>query len=155
MKNIIVTEISLPTKLFRSGLLRYFDRTELQFHIPDFCYYYKYTLNDRNIHDRGFAKRMNEQGMLIIAELNEAQMLRHQELLVQYKPKFLAKSVSALVLAEITGFRLISEDGLLREVASQDFQIRAHNKEWLLTDLVHEIGVRGIQLDLELVKELL
>lgn len=38
MKNYIVTEIHLPTKLLRFGLLKYFDPHELHFHIPDFCY---------------------------------------------------------------------------------------------------------------------
>ena len=155
MKNFIVTEIHLPTALFRIGLLKYFDPHELQFHIPDFCYESLITYSDQTLHDRGFAKRMREQGMLRVVGLNEAQMSRHLVLYQQLKPKFVSKTIAALVVAETTGFQLITANDLLRDVAGRDLTLSAHDHEWLLIDLVHEISVRGIPLDIELVKELL
>ena len=155
MKNIIVTDIHLPVRLFLPGLLKYFDPDELRFYITDICYSYKNQPTPLNFHDKVHAKRMVEQGRLEVVGLDETQMGRLCELYQHYKPRFITKTVSALVLAQVTGFKLISEDELLREVATQDLKIRAHDKEWLITDLLHEIGTRGVNLDIEFVKQLI
>nr|WP_293838383.1 hypothetical protein [uncultured Arsenicibacter sp.] len=155
MKKFIVTEISLIANLLRIGLLRYFENTELQFLITDFCYNHSSAGNERIIQEKNFAVRLKKTGLLSETGLNEQQMSRLYELSRQHSPRFLIKTVSALVLAESTGYPLITEDDLLRDVAAKEMKLKSHNQEWLLTDLVHEVSIREKHITLELIKELL
>jgi hypothetical protein len=151
MNNIVITELYIAARLYRSGLLKYFTGKELNFYITDFCY------NSRSpfFNDRVIAKQMIDDGMLQVVKLNEAQMLLVDKWHQHYKPRFVVKSITALVFASDAKFRLFSDCDLLREVATTDFGIRSINKEWLVTTLVNDISVMGEKLDMDLVRQLL
>jgi hypothetical protein len=68
---------------------------------------------------------------------------------------FIIKTISALVFARDSRFKLISEDELLRDVARKDLNIQAYNKEWLITTLVNEITMMGVSIDINDVKEII
>lgn len=152
MNNIVITELSLPVRLFRSGLLRYFNGGELVFFITDLSYENR-TISVNN--DKIFAKKMIDQGLLKVIDLDEWQMRRVENLYNAYKPKFIFKTISGLVLAQNTNFKLVSEDEILIETASQDLGIRAYNKEWLLIDIMSEVSLIGNGIDINLLKELI
>lgn len=151
MKHIIITEIHLAARLFRSGILKYFGKGELMLYITDICYNHK---SHHISNDKTMAKAMIEQGILNVVELNETEVKRIMELHEKYKPKFVMKTLSALVYAERHNLRIVSEDELLREI-SNELGIKAYDKEWLVTNIVHEISAMGTNLDLELVKEII
>jgi len=152
MNNIVITEIHLAARLFRSGILKYFNNEELNFYITDFCY--DHTLIAHN-YDRAHTKLMLDEGMLKVVGLNELQMSAMANLHRQYKPKFIIKTISALVFARDSRFKLISEDELLREVARKDLNVQSYNKEWLITTLVNEITMMGVSIDINDVKEII
>lgn len=146
---MVITELSLVAKLSRSGLLKYFKASDICFHITDFCYSHKsFTYNN----DKIWAKKMTDEGLLRIVNLNEAQMMRSNGLYLQLKPRFIFKTITAIVVAEDFGYKLVSEDDLLIEVAKSDFNIKCTNKEGLITEIVYEISTMGGEVDLELVK---
>ena len=150
MNNFVITELSLAARLFRSGILKYFDKGELTIYITDFCYHHKsHTINN----DKSMANLMIQQGFLKLVELNENQIERLLVLHLKYKPRFVMKTISALVFAEQNNLKVISEDDLVREIA-KELNIKAHNKEWLLTTLVNDISTMGINLDINCVKEI-
>ncbi len=152
MNNIVITEIKLAARLFRSGILKYFNNKELNFYITDFCY--DHALVTPN-YDRAHTKLMLDDSMLKVVGLNEQQMAAMASLHHQYKPKFIIKTISALVLARESRFKLVSEDELLREVARKDLNIQAYNKEWLVTTLVNEITMMGESININDVKEII
>jgi hypothetical protein len=152
MNNIVITEIHLAARLFRSGILKYFNNEELNFYITDFCY--DHALVAPN-YDRAHTKLMLDDGMLKVVGLNEQQMTAMENLHRQYKPKFIIKTISALVFARDSRFKLISEDELLREVARKNLNVQAYNKEWLITTLVNEITMMGVSIDIKDVKEII
>lgn len=151
MNQLVITEIHLAARLYRSGILKYFNGNELSLLITDFCYETK-PLGINN--DKMISKKMIEQGILNVVNLNEQQVGKIVELHRLYKPKFVMKTISALVFAQENKLRLISEDELVREIAGE-LNIRAYDKEWLVTTMVTEISTMGINLDLELVKEII
>lgn len=152
MNNIVITEVHLAARLFRSGILKYFNNEELNFHITDICY--EHPVSAQN-YDRMHAKLMMEGGMLKVEGLNDQQMLRMGQLHFKYKPRFIVKTISALVLAGERKFKIISEDELLREIARKELNIPAYNKEWLITTLVNEITMMGGSIDINDVKEII
>ena len=152
MNNIVITEIQLAASFYRSGLLKYFNSDELAFHITDICYAHKILAINN---DRLTAQKMVDAGLLKVVTLDESQMEEVERLHHFYKPKFIVKTVTALVLAKQTGFKLLSQDDLLRETAAQDFKIRAINKGWLIQILVDEISMMGENIDIELVKQII
>lgn len=152
MNSIVITEVHLAARLFRSGILKYFNGEELNFYITDFCY--DHTLITHN-YDRSHTKLMLESGMLKIVGLNEAQMVSMANLYVKYKPKFIIKTISALVFTKSNKFKLISEDELLRDIAKKDLGIQAYNKEWLITTLVNDITMMGESIDINDVKQII
>jgi hypothetical protein len=152
MNNIVITELNIVARLYRSGMLKYFTGEELNFYITDFCYKHR---SPNFINDRLLAKKMVEEGMLQIVKLSEAQMVLVDQWHDYYRPKFVVKSITALVFAGDKKFKLFSDCELLRETATADFGIRSINKEWLVTTLVNDISVMGEKLDMELVRQLL
>jgi hypothetical protein len=152
MNNIVITEIHIAARLFRSGILKYFNNAELNFYITDFCYDHVFVAHN---YDKAHTKLMLEDGMLKVVGLTEVQMTEMAKLHSQYKPKFIIKTISALVLARDNKFKLVSEDELLREVARKDLNVQAYNKEWLVTTLVNEITMMGVAIDINDVKEII
>jgi len=152
MNNIVITEIHLAARLFRSGILKYFNNKELNFYITDFCYDHVPTTHN---YDKSHAKLMLQEGMLKVVGLDEHQMKTMAALHQQYRPKFIIKTVSALVLAKENKFKLVSEDELLREIARKDLNIQSFNKEWLVTTLVNEITMMGGSIDINDVKQII
>lgn len=151
MHKLVITETHLAARLFRSGILKFFNTNELTLYITDLCYRNK-TININN--DRAMAKNMIEQDILKVVELDGAQVDRMVALHQKYKPKFVLKTMSALVYAESEKLKIISDDELFRDTASE-LNIKAYDKEWLVTTLVREISAMGVNLDLELVKEII
>ena len=152
MNNIVITEIHLAARLFRSGILKYFNNEELNLHITDFCYDHAVVAHN---YDRAHTKIILEDGMLKVVGLNEEQMAVMASLHRKYKPKFIIKTISALVFARDSKFKLISEDELLRDVARKDLNVQAYNKEWLITTLVNEITMMGVSININDVKEII
>jgi len=152
MNSIVITEIHLAARLFRSGILKYFNNRELNFYITDFCYDHMSMMHN---YDKAHAKLMLEEGMLKVVGLDERQMTTMAALHQQYRPKFIIKTISALVLAKENKFKLVSEDELLREMARKDLNIQAFNKEWLVTTLVNEITIMGESIDINDVKQII
>lgn len=152
MNNIVITEIHLAARLFRSGILKYFNNQELNFYITDFCYDHILVVNN---YDKNHAKQMFDEGMLKVIELDERQMMRMTKLHQTYRPRFIIKTISALVLASENNFKLVSEDELLGDVARKDLNIQAFNKEWLITTLVNEITMMGESIDINDVKQMI
>lgn len=154
MRPVVLTDVHLAARLVRSGLLKYYSPTELQFLISDIGFEYNYPQTTYNQHDRSFAERMKKQGFLHVKSFDDMQMTRLYDLFRQLKPKFTIRILSALLLAEMTNSTLISEDEVLRDVALMSL-ISAYNKQWLVSQLVHELAFQGITLDIELVNELI
>jgi hypothetical protein len=152
MNSIVITEIHLAARLFRSGILKYFNNQELNFYITDFCYDY---MPNAHHYDKAHAKLMLEEGMLKVVGLDERQMKTMAALHQQYRPKFIIKTISALVVAKEHKFKLVSEDELLREVARKHLNVQAFNKEWLITTLVNEITMMGESIDINDVKQII
>ena len=125
MNSIVITEIHLVARLFRSGILKYFNNQELNFYITDFCYDHQPVAHT---YDKSHAKLMLQEGMLHVVGLDESQMKTMAALHHQYRPKFIIKTISALVLAKDNKFKLVSEDELLREVAKKDLNVQTFNK---------------------------
>lgn len=155
MEPIIITDVGLPVTLLRMGLLNYLSNQDSRFQITDMCYSYNPQNGNQSIREREFAKQLISKGILKVVSLSETQMGRVFELYEIYKPKFVSRSVSALFLAQETGYRLICENDLLREIASTELGVRANDKFWCVRNMVDEIRVQGITLDIELVNELL
>lgn len=151
MNNIVITELNIVARLYRSGMLKYFTGEELSFYITDFCYNHRLP----NFNDKLIAKQMIEEGIVQVVKLNEAQMVIVDKLHSHYRPKFVVKSITALVFCSEKKFKLFSDCDLLRETAAKDFGIRSINKEWLITTLVNDISVMGEKLDIELIRQLL
>lgn len=151
MKAFVVTDVHIVARLYRSGILKYFNEDELIFYITDFCYYEKVIAINN---DKIIAKKMIEEGLLKVVELNSNEVEEVSKLHKSYKPKFVAKTISALVYATRNELVLISEDELLRDTASE-LGIRAYDKEWLIITMVHEISTMGINIDLNMVKEII
>lgn len=151
MNNIVITELNIVARLYRSGMLKYFTGEELNFYITDFCYNQK----TPNVNDKIIAKQMIEEGVLQVVKLNETEMILVDKWHAHYRPKFVVKSVTALVYCSGKKFKLFSDCDLLRETATADFGIRSINKEWLITTLVNDISVMGEKLDMELLRQLL
>lgn len=152
MNQIVLTEINLAVRLFQMGLLKYFDSDDLVFYITDLCFENRtFAYNNDNF----YAKKLQEQGLLKIVSLNEDQMQKLGNLYNTYKPKFIVKTISALIIAHDNNLKFISEDELLRETARQDLGIRSFDKEWLVTDLISEISMMGVSVDIELVKSII
>jgi hypothetical protein len=152
MNNIVITEIGLAARLFRSGMLKYFNSEELNFFITDFCY--DQALVNHN-YDRAHCKLMLDNGMLKVVGLSEGQMIAMGQVYSRYKPKFIVKTVSALIFARDNKYKLISEDELLREISRKELSIQSYNKEWLITTLVNEITMMGISININDVKEII
>jgi len=152
MNNIVVTELNMVARLYRSGMLKYFSGEELSFYITDFCYNHR---SPNFINDRQIAKKLVEDGILQVVKLSESQMLLVDKWHNYYRPKFVVKSITALVFAGDKKFKLFSDCELLRETAAADFGVRSINKEWLVMTLVNDISVMGEKLDMELVRQLL
>ena len=151
MKKFIVTDLRLATRLYKCGLLKYFNNTELVFHITGPCFnnrLYAYS-NDKEI-----AKKMVQEGLMVVSNLDSNQMQKVQELFEKYKPKFLAKTITSLVYAEQINYQLITEDECLKETA-HELNIRAYNKEWLVTSLVSDITLMGGAIDLNMIMEII
>ncbi|MEZ0540424.1 hypothetical protein [Fibrella arboris] len=154
MRPVVLTDVHLAARLVRSGLLKYYSPEQLQFLISDIGFDYNYPQTVYNQHDKSFAERMRKQGFLRVKSFDDIQMTRMYALFRQFKPKFTIRIVSALLLAQMTNSTLISEDEVLRDVAPM-CMISAHNKQWLVSQLVHELAFQGITLDVELVNELI
>ena len=152
MNNLVITETHLAAKLFRSGILKYFNNRELNFYITDICYDQALVAHS---YDKAHAKLMLAEGMLKVVGLNESQMSRMATLHQRYYPRFIIKTISALVLASENKYKLVSEDELLREVARKELNIQAFNKEWLVTTLVNEITMMGESIDINDVKQII
>lgn len=152
MYNLVITEVNLVAGLSQSTLLDYLDDSEIKFLISDICYKHKtFAIND----DKSIAEKIIRDGMLRIVSLNEFQMVRLGKYFDFYKPQFLPKTISALILAKDLNAKLISDDELLRATAIEDFGIQAFNSQWLLGTIVREIAFNtGLKIDLELLKEL-
>lgn len=152
MNNIVVTDLHLVARLYRSGILKYFTNEELKFYITDFCYNHK-VLAINN--DKLCAKKMIEDGMLSVVTLNEHQMKKVEAVYRNYKPKFIVKTVSAIVLASDCDYKMVSEDELLMEIAWDDLKVKVHPKPWLIRVLGDEISMMGEIIDMDLVKEII
>jgi hypothetical protein len=101
------------------------------------------------------AKKMQEDGILKVVGLTEAQMRQAALLHSKHKPKFIFKTVSALVYASQSNMKLISEDELLRDVARSEFNLKVNDKIWMLDNLVQEIIAMGVKIDSDLIKEII
>lgn len=154
MKPVVLTNIHTAARIARSGLLKYFSPQEFRFLISDLGYEHKYPITAYNQHDRVFAERMRKQGFLQVSSFVEPQMRRLFELFSYYKPKFTIRIVSALLLAEVTNATLLTEDVVVQDAAISAM-ISTQTKQWLVTEIIHELAFQGITLDIELVSELI
>ncbi len=98
---------------------------------------------------------MIEQGMLEVVPLTEEQMKKTAQVHRKYRPKFIVKTISAMVFAAENRYKIVSEDELLRDVAWDEFKIGVHPKPWLIRMLGDEISMMGEIIDMELVKEII
>lgn len=149
MKKIVITELPLIVKLSKFGILKYFNNDELNFYMTDFCYDHQ-TFNFNN--DKTYAKKLIEDGLLKVVGLDEFQMQRLHVIHKKYKPAFIVKTISALVLAIDMKCKLLSEDENLRDSVSKDFNIKSYGKEHFVDDLIYEINMMGRRIDADLIK---
>lgn len=133
--DIVITEMNLVARLFHFGILKYIDGSELNLYMTDLCYCCKpYEEFDR---DKSYINEMIKLGQIKILSLNDIQMERAGKLLVRYKPKFVLKTISAMVIAQDKNFTMVSEDELLRETV-KELGIPAYDKFWLLDHLIKD-----------------
>lgn len=136
--DIVITEMNLVARLFQCGILDYFESNELNLYMTDLCYcskpyqeFYK---------DKASVNEMISSGKIKILSLNELQMERASKLLIRYKPKFVLKTVSAIIVAQDSNYTLITEDELLRETVKKELAIPSFDKRWLVEYLIEKLN---------------
>jgi len=140
MDGIVITELHLAARLFQSGIWKFFERNELKLLMTDFCY-------DDDVQNQGShfdTTMLVKSGHLTIKGLNEKETEQMGLLYRRYKPKFLCKTVSAIVLAKEMDFILISDDELVRDTVIEDFNLAAYNSEWLYQAIVRQIKLENL-----------
>ena len=148
MKRYLITDVSLASRLYRSGIMNYFNDNKVIFLMTDLCYKgYKFNNNEKD-----FADEMIRKNQLQIVCLNESQMIKVQKLYLNYKPKFLIKTISSIVFAGDNDVLFISEDDLLREIALKDFNIASFDKSWLTTNLIDEIRNENLSINTNILR---
>ncbi|TPE41530.1 hypothetical protein FJM65_19215 [Pontibacter mangrovi] len=156
MGPIVITEINTAATLYRLGLLKYFNSNNLSIHITDICYNHKGSHDVLTLYNnKMLAKRMEEQGFLKVVELTEIQMKQVAKLYSEYKPKFVVKTISALVYAHEGNMKVISEDELLGDVARGELNLKVYNQEWFVDSLLQELVAMGVKIDSSQLKEMI
>lgn len=150
MHSLVVTNINLPSRLYRSGILKFFSNKDLNFFISDLSYVQKqYSAKAKS--DFSCAQKLLEVGFLKIHNFDEASIKSLIELKKAIKPVFLIKTISSFLLAKKIGCPIISEDEIVRTEAKK-LGISAMTKENLIDELIIEIYTKGHEIDIEIVK---
>jgi len=152
MYKIVVTDIHVITRLYRIGLLKYFNSSEVAFYITDLCYG---DLNSVFQSDRIFSKRLIDEGILHVVSSDSDDIREVQKYYTVFHPMFVVKTVSAMVFAKRFNYRLLTNDELLSDVAQKKMGLKVSGKEWLVANLVGDIGAMGFNLDEDLIYELI
>lgn len=140
--NIVITEMNLAARLFQCGILKDFDSSELNLYMTDLCYSSK--PYEEFYKDKVCVNEMINSGMIKILNLNEMQMDRAGKLLIRYKPKFVLKTVSAMVIAQDYNYKLVTEDELLRDTVKKELGIPSHDKMWLVEYLIEKLKSKSM-----------
>ena len=140
MENILITEINLAARLFRSGIMKYLNEYEISLHMIDLCYYHK--SHDYNS-DKNFVKEMVGNEQIKIIGLNSIQLDEASKLYKRYYPKFLIKTVASILVAQELDYTIVSEDALLRETAFNDFCLNANDKNWLVDQIISKLDSKN------------
>lgn len=155
MKNLVVSEVDLPVKLQRFGILPFLDAESVQFYIPDWCYEAQHERRDLSIADLTLAKRMVSEGKLKVVSLNGEQVAYVMKLMAGCCSIFCFHSVATLVFAKTMGYTIVSENQLLRVVAFQQLNVSISQYESVAAGLLQDIISQGIDLKIELIHELI
>ncbi|OIN56326.1 hypothetical protein [Arsenicibacter rosenii] len=154
MKTLVVTEVDLPVKLQRFGILSFLNTKSVQFYIPDWCYEAQKNRSDLSNADLSLAKRMVDEGSLKVVSLSSEQVANVMRLMAEQCSIFCVHSVVAVVFAKTMGYTLVSENQLLRVVAFQQLGVSISQYESVAAGLLQEIISQGINLKIELLHEL-
>lgn len=134
--------MNLAARLFQCGILKYFDSSELNLYMTDLCYSSK--PYEEFYKDKVSVNEMINNSEIRILSLNEMQMDRAGKLLMRYKPKFILKTVSAMVVAQDYNYTLITEDELLRDTVKKELGIPSHDKRWLVECLIEKLKSKSM-----------
>ncbi|KAA9349731.1 hypothetical protein [Larkinella humicola] len=155
MKNLVVTEVNLPVRLQRFGILHYLEDEDVQFYIPDLCYYEQLATGDLSMPDIALSKLLISQGKLKVVSLSGSQITHVISLLNGCCSMFLARTVAAMVYARIMGYTLVSENHPLRVISYQQLGISISKYESVSVGLLQDIISRGINLEIGMLHELI
>lgn len=155
MKNFVVTEVDLPIRLQRFGILHHLDAEDVQFYIPNWCYAEQLSTGGLSIADIALAKSLVSQEKLKLISLSGSQTAHLMNLMNGCCSIFLARTVAAVVFAKNTGYTLVSENQPLRVIAHQQLGISISHYESAAVGLLQDIVSRGIKLEIELFRELI
>ncbi|WP_420148593.1 hypothetical protein [Spirosoma sp.] len=154
MKNLVVTEMSLPVKLQRFGILNHLEANDVQFYIPDGCYSEQPVTSTFSMADLALAKQMVNQGKIKVVALNDRQMASVWTLKAGCCSRFLARTIYAVIYARSKGYTLVTEDHLLRVIAFQQFGISISTYESVSVGLLQEVISSGMSLNIDLIHDL-
>src|SRR5690606_15017445 len=135
----------LAASLSRSGILKYLTPDDILLYATDFCFDHR-TIGINN--NKQFAQRMRENGFLKVQALDENAMETLSRIYNEHKPKFMEKTLSALVLALNVNHPIVTEDDLLRSTAGA-MGIATISKEDFLDRIVALIYIKGIDLEID------
>lgn len=152
MYRVVVTDIHVITRLYRIGLLKYFNNQEIAFYITEFCY------SDIDIvyaNDMRLSQQLIDQGILTLVKFPGEDVLEINKHFQPIQNKFAFKTVSALVFAKRMNYHLLSNCETLSDHARIQMGIKVIEKEKLATNLISDIGSTDINLDSDLINEML
>lgn len=148
---ILVADLSLICKLYRIGLLKYFNESDLSFHITGFCY--EAAINEsRHSNDKQISIKLIKDRMLQISEQDGIEMENVALLHNSLYPKFTLKTASALYYAKEANLCLVTEDLLIRDTAKK-LKLKSQDNDWAVSMIVYEISEMGIPITKEAVME--
>ena len=152
MKKLVLTEPDLAARIHKSGILRYFRKGDIVFYTTDIgCYA---CIGTQQV-GKPMLNRAVETGTLVVVESDERQWRAISSLYSKYSKSFTMKTVAAVYLAGQFGYRLVTDDAALEEMALKDFGVTSLPKNRLTMELVEEIALMGIVVDLDLINELI
>ncbi len=152
MKKLVLTEPNLAARIHNLGILRYFRRDDIVFYTTDIgCFA---CIGTQNV-AKPMLARLVEAGTLVMMESDDLRMKVIGSLYRKYGRAFTLKTVAAVYLASQLGYRLVTDDAALEEMALKDFGVACIPKNKLTMELVEEIALMGVVVDLDLINELI
>lgn len=145
---MVVLNSSFPSKLYRFGLLKYFSANEIRFLIPDVCF------QKRRVEvfsDRFCIQKLIEKNQFEVKSFGDQAMGEILNLSRSLGSKFLNKTLSGFVLANLEKCPIILNDELQQEEARK-IGLTVLTNESIVDKLVAELYGQGIELDYEIIE---